>query len=55
MSGLWRASRVGPWLLLGLILRPSTSRLATETIRWPHASVLTVDESTYEFSEKKEG
>ena len=54
-SGFWRPSRVGPWLLETLTRRRAWSRLATETIRWAQARVLTVALSTNERSEKKDG
>ena len=55
MSGLGRPSRVGPWLEVMCALRRASSRLATETTRWPQASALTEEASTCERSEKNEG
>src|SRR5215207_3020833 len=54
-SGFSRPSLVGPWLLVDAIRRASASRFATLTTRCAHASVLTVERSTKELSEKNDG
>src|SRR5262245_36258479 len=55
ISGLYRPSRVGPWLLLALTLWLWSSRFDTAMMRCPHARELMEWESVLLSSEKKEG
>src|SRR5215203_2109275 len=55
ISGLDRPSRVGPWLLVMLILSRPASRFATAITFWPQARLVIEWESTLDFSLKNDG
>ena len=54
MSGLYRPSRVGPWLLVMWMRSAAASRLATPMVQCPQASELTEVLSTLERAEKND-